>query len=177
MSQLVKNIVRFCLFLLIQVFVLNQVPPLHHLAVPLLYFLFILWLPFKTGRRTQMVLGFILGFALDSFSKTFGLFTSACVLIAFLRPFLINVLISQEGAESNYNEPSIKSMGLAPYMTYVAILAFIHNSFVFFLQALQSGGFVYFILKSLLSTAISLVLILITELLFSRKQRFRTNTV
>ncbi|MDQ2862957.1 MAG: rod shape-determining protein MreD [Bacteroidota bacterium] len=177
MSNLVKNIIRFCLFILVQVFVLNHVPPLHHLVVPYLYFLFILWLPFKMGRRSVMVLAFLLGFSLDCFTKTYGLHAAPCVLIAYFRPFLINLLISQEGAETNYNEPSIKSMGFAQYFIYVAVLTLIHHSFLFFLQALQSGGYFYFILKTLLSTAVSLVLILLTELLFVRKQRFRTNTV
>jgi rod shape-determining protein MreD len=173
MSSLVKNIIRFCLFILVQVFVLNQIPPLHQLVTPYIYFLFILWLPFKMGRRTQMLLGFLLGFALDCFTKTYGLHAASCVLIAYLRPFLINLLISQEGTESNYNEPSIKSMGF----TYLTILTFIHHTFLFFLQAMQTGGYFYFILKSVFSTAISLMLILLIELLFARKQRFRTNTV
>lgn len=177
MSNLVKNIIRFCLFILVQVFVLNHVPPLHHLVVPYLYFLFILWLPFKMGRRSVMTLAFLLGFSLDCFTKTYGLHAAPCVLIAYFRPFLINLLISQEGAETNYNEPSIKSMGFAQYFIYAAVLTLIHHSFLFFLQALQSGGYFYFILKTLLSTAVSLVLILLTELLFVRKQRFRTNTV
>ncbi len=177
MSSLAKNIIRFCLFILVQVYVLNQVPPLHHLATPYIYFLFILWLPFKMGRRSVMVLAFALGFALDCFTKTYGLHAAACVLIAYFRPFLINVLISQEGAESNYNEPSIKSMGFTPYFTYVAILTLLHHSLLFFLEALQTGGYLYFILKTLLSSAVSLLLILLTELLFVRKQRFRTNTV
>ncbi len=124
-----------------------------------------------------MVLAFLLGFSLDCFTKTYGLHAAPCVLIAYLRPFLINLLISQEGAESNYNEPSIKSMGFTPYFTYVAILTLLHHSFLFFLEALQSGGYFYFILKTLLSSGISLLLILLTELIFVRKQRFRTNTV
>jgi rod shape-determining protein MreD len=177
MSDLVKNIIRFSLFILAQVFVLNHVPPLHHLVVPYLYFLFILWLPFKMGRRSVMILAFLLGFCLDCFTKTYGLHAAPCVLIAYLRPFLINLLISQEGAETNYNEPSIKSMGFAQYFIYVAVLTLIHHSLLFFLQALQTGGYFYFIVKTLLSTAISLALILLTELLFVRKQRFRTNTV
>lgn len=177
MSSLAKNIIRFCLFILVQVYVLNQVPPLHHLVTPYIYFLFILWLPFKMGRRSVMVLAFALGFALDCFTKTYGLHAAACVFIAYFRPFLINVLISQEGAESNYNEPSIKSMGFTPYFTYVAILTLLHHSLLFFLEALQTGGYFYFILKTLLSSAVSLLLILLTELLFVRKQRFRTNTV
>ncbi|MGH2649407.1 MAG: rod shape-determining protein MreD [Ginsengibacter sp.] len=177
MSNLLKNIIRFLLFILVQVFVLNQIPPLHHLVTPYVYFLFILWLPFKMGRRSVMLLAFALGFALDCFTKTYGLHTAACVLIAYLRPFLINLLISQEGAESNYNEPSIKSMGFTPYFTYITIFTIIHHAFLFFLEALQTGGFLYFILKTLLSAGVSLLLILLTELLFVRKQRFRTNTV
>jgi rod shape-determining protein MreD len=177
MSNLVKNIIRFCLFILVQVFVLDQIPPLHHLITPYIYFLFILWLPFKMGRRTQMLLAFALGFSLDCFTKTYGLHAAPCVLIAYLRPFLINLLISQEGAESNYNEPSIKSMGFTPYFTYLTILTFIHHTFLFFLEAMQTGGFLYFILKSLFSTVVSLGLILLVELLFVRKQKFRTNTI
>ena len=177
MSNLIKNIIRFCLFILAQVFILNQIPPLHQLVTPYVYFLFILWLPFKMGRRMQMLLAFGLGFALDSFSNSYGMHAAACVLIAYLRPFLINLLISQEGAESNYNEPSIQSMGFTPYLTYVTILTFIHHTFLYFLQALQTGGYFYFFLKSLISTAISLLLILLLELLFPRKQRFRTNTI
>jgi hypothetical protein len=177
MSSLLKNIIRFSLFILVQVYILNQIPPLHHLITPYIYFLFILWLPFKMGRRTLMLLAFAIGFCLDCFMKTYGLHTAPCVLIAYLRPFLINLLISQEGAESNYNEPSIKSMGFTPYFTYVTILTLLHHSLLFFLEALQTGGYLYFILKTLLSSAVSLLLILLTELLFVRKQRFRTNTV
>jgi rod shape-determining protein MreD len=177
MSNLIKNIIRFCLFIFVQVFILDQVPPLHHLVTPYIYYLFILWLPFKMGRRMQMLLAFALGFALDCFTNTYGLHSAPCVLIAYIRPFLINLLISQEGAESNYNEPSIQSMGFTPYLTYVTILTFIHHTFLFFLQALQTGGYFYFFLKTLISTAVSLLLIFLIELLFVRKQRFRTNTV
>lgn len=177
MSTLVKNIVRFCLFVFVQVFVLSQIPPLHNLVTPYLYFLFILWLPFKMGRRTQMILAFALGFAVDSFTKTYGLHSAACVLIAYLRPFLINLLITREGAESHFSEPSIKSMGFAPYFTYVIILTFIHHIALFFLQSLQTGGYWYFVVKALFSTAVSLILVLLTELLFTRKQRFKANAV
>lgn len=175
MSTLVKLVLRFCLFIFVQVFVLFQIPPLHHLVTPYLYMLFILWLPFKMGRRTQLLLAFLLGLALDSFTQTYGLHSVPCVLIAYLRPFLIKSLVQQEDVELNYEEPSVQSMGFAPYYTYVTILIFIHHILLFFLQALQTGGMVYFIVKTLFSTAISLILVLLTELLFSRKQRFRAN--
>ncbi len=108
--------------------------------------------------------------------KTPGLHAAPCVLIAYLRPFLINMLISQEGVEANYDEPSIRSMGFAPYFTYAAVLTLIHHAFLFLLEALQFAGFIYFVSKTIFSVIISLVLVLIVELLFIRKQRFLTNT-
>mgnify|MGYP001797240401 CR=1 FL=1 len=177
MSSSLKNTVRFWLLILVQVFGINNLPTLLPFVTPVIDILFILWLPFKMRRKNVMILAFILGLTLDSFTKTYGLHAAPCVLIAYFRPFLINLLISQEGAESNYNEPSIKSMGFTPYFTFVGILTLAHHLLLFFLEALQTGGYFYFIIKTLLSTALSLLLIFLTELLFVRKQRFRTNTV
>jgi len=67
-------------------------------------------------------------------------------------------------------------MGWAPYATYVVILTVIHHTYLVFLEWLQFGSFLYFIGKVLGTTAISLLLILVTELLFFRKEKFRTNT-
>ena len=164
MSNLVKNTVRFILFILVQVFVLNSIPPLHHLVNPYLYFLFILWLPFRIGRITLMILAFALGLCLDFFTKTPGLHAAPCVLIAYLRPFIINLLMPNE-EDTNFNEPSIKSMGFAPYFTYVALLALFHHAFLVLLEALQFADFLYFVIKTFLSLAISLLIILIAEFL------------
>jgi rod shape-determining protein MreD len=177
MSTLVKNILRFILLILVQFFVLDRVR-LSFMITPYIYILFIFWMPFNFSRTLQLVLAFLLGFALDSFHHNPGFHASACVLIAYLRPFLINIMLPHEGADTNYEEPSLKSMGgFMPYMVYVGALTFIHHTWLFFLEALQFGSFWTFFIKTLLSTVISLVLIVIAELLFSRKQKFRTNTV
>lgn len=177
MSTLVKNILRFILLILVQFYVLDKIH-LHQMVTPYIYFLFILWMPFSINRSMQMVLAFLLGFTLDSFRHSPGFHSAACVLIAYLRPFLINILIPQEGADTNYDEPSARSMGgVFPYMIYAGLLSLLHHGWLFFLEALEFGNFWYFIMKTLLSTAISLVLILAAELLFYRKQKFRTNTV
>src|SRR3954469_13761103 len=99
MSTLIKNILRFMILILVQVFVLDRIH-LHQMVTPYIYFLFILWMPFKLNRTLQMLLAFVLGFTLDSFRHSPGFHAAACVLIAYLRPFLINILIPQEGAES-----------------------------------------------------------------------------
>lgn len=176
MSLLVKNIIRFIVFILVQVYILCQIPPLHQFITPYLYFLYILWLPFNISRFSLLLVSFLLGLSLDYFLGTPGLHAAPCVLIAYLRPFLINVLISQEGAELNYAEPSIKSMGFAPYALYVLIFTFIHHFYLVLIEWLRFGNFLYFIGKVTATTGVSLLLIFISEMLFFRKQKFRTNT-
>jgi len=176
MSELLKNTLRFFVFLLIQVFILFKIPPLHRFIVPYLYYLFILWLPFSLSRSALMVIAFVYGLCLDYFTRTPGLHAAACTLIAYIRPFVINLLITQEGADKNYSSPSITSMGWAPYFTYVLILTLFHHIYLVFLEWMTFGNLLYFIGKVIATTAISLLLVLLTELLFYRKEKFRTNT-
>ena len=164
------------MFILVQVYILSQIPPLHQFITPYLYFLFILWLPFSISRFNLLLVSFLLGITLDYFLSTPGLHAAPCVLIAYLRPFLINVLISQEGAELNYAEPSIKSMGFAPYSLYVLVFTFIHHFYLVLIEWLHFGSFLYFLGKITATTGVSLLLMFITEMLFFRKQKFRTNT-
>jgi len=176
MNKLVKNSIRFILFILIQVFFLLEIKPLHQFIVPYVYFLYILWLPYNTPRMSLTMIGFIFGLTLDYFTKSPGLHAAPCILIAYLRPFLINILIRQEGSELNYRSPSITSMGFAPYATYIIILTIVHNGYLVFLEWLHFGSFLYFIGKVLATTGVSILLIFLTELLFFRKEKFRTNT-
>jgi hypothetical protein len=52
----------------------------------------------------------------------------------------------------------------------------VHNSYLVLLEWLQFGSFLYFLGKVLATSGVSLMLILVTELLFFRKEKFRTNT-
>ena len=177
MSVLVKNILRAIFFMLIQVFILDKIV-IGKLFTPYLYFLFILWLPFSTSRAWLMLIGFAYGFVLDSFRHNPGFHAAASVLIAYARPFLVSLFISQEGADTNFAEPSIKSMGgFMPYAIFITTLTLLHNGWIFLLEAWQFGGFWYFVGKTIFSTVISALLIIIAELIFVRKQKFRTNTV
>ncbi len=169
--------IRYALFILVQVFVLFQIEPLHRFVVPYLYFLYILWLPFNMPRTSLLLLSFVYGLTLDAFTQTPGLHAAPCTLIAYLRGVLINVLIPQEGADKNYQSPSFTSMGWAPYATYAIVLTLVHNGYLVFLEWLQFGSFLYFLGKVLATSGISLLLILVTELIFARKEKFRTNTV
>lgn len=176
MSDFVRNILRFALLIIIQVYILNKIPHLHRFITPYIYFLFILWLPFSVSRLWLLVIGFFCGLILDYFTMTPGLHAAASLLIAYVRPFIINILTPKDTSDFNYREPSPRAMQWAPYTVYIFILTLLHHGYMVFLEWLSFGNFFDFIIKVSASTAISMLLILTTELLFPRKLKFRTNT-
>ena len=176
MSDLVRNILRFAIFIMVQVYVLNKIPHLHRFIVPYFYFLFLLWLPFSISRIGLLIVAFITGLVLDFFTMTPGLHAAACVLLAYCRPFVINILTPKDPSEFNYREPSPRAMGWTPYLVYALVLTFVHHGYLTLLEWLSFGTFLGFLIKIIATTAISMLLIITTELLFPRRMKFRTNT-
>lgn len=176
MNDLVKNIFRFILFIGLQVYVLDKIPPLHRFIIPIIYYLFILWLPFSISRFWLLIVAFITGLIYDFFTITPGLHAAACVLIAYFRPYIVNILIPKDTSEFNYNEPSAKAMGWAPYTIFVFSLTLLHHGYLLLLEFLDVGGFMDFLVKVVSTTGISMLLILTAEILFPRKLKYRTNT-
>jgi hypothetical protein len=123
-----------------------------------------------------LITGFITGMALDFFTMTPGLHAAACVLVAYARPFVINILTPKETSEFNYREPSPKSLGWTPYFVYIFVLTLLHHGYLTLLEWLSFGTFLTFLIKIVATTAISILLIFTIELLFPRRMKFRTNT-
>lgn len=175
MNDLVKNIFRLAIFILVQVYILNKIPHLHRFVVPYLYYLFLLWIPFNTSRLSLLLIGFVTGLSLDYFKMTPGLHAAACVLVAYVRPFIIHLLMPKEVFEFTFREPSPRSMGWGPYIVYALVLTLVHHIYLVLLEWLDFGSFLDFLFKILATTAISMLLILTVELLFPRKMKYRTN--
>jgi len=169
MNNILKNSIRFVLFLLIQIIILNEVPPLHQFITPYLYFTFLLWLPFGTNRLTLTILGFVLGYSLDVFTNTPGLHAAAATLVGYVRPTILNLLLAQETSEEVNKKPSVGTMGWGPFLTYVFLLTFIHHFYLVLLEWLQFGNFTYFIGKVIATSLMSVLLILLVELVMNRR--------
>jgi len=165
MSNLMKNMIRFILLLLLQVFVLNKVL-IHEFVNPYIYILFILLLPFNLPRAALLFCALLMGLSLDAFMNTMGMHAAACVLIAYIRPFMINILSPQGGFEATQKAPSVTTMGWAPFALYAAVLVLIHHIAYFSLEVFGFSNWVYLLLKILLSSAVSFGLIMLYEMLF-----------
>lgn len=169
----IRQIVRFVILLAFQVLFLNRIPPLHQFIVPYIYFVFILWLPFRIGRTPLLLISFATGMLADFFFITPGLHAASCVFIGFIRPFLINLLLPKEQTEWGAEEPDRKTMGSFTYFIYLSIMTLSHHFYLILLEWMQFGDFVYFIGKLAGTTFVSLLLIFIIDLFNKRNSRNR----
>ena len=157
MPVVLQNIIRFILLVLFQVLVLSNIQFLGYIN-PYLYILIILALPVQMPRWLTLILAFGLGLIIDTFTNTMGLHAFATVLVAFLRNGIIKLFTSIE--EGNNPTPSFYSFGVSAYVKYVVVLVLIHHSTLLMLEAFSFVNFGITLIKIILSTAVTVLMIL-----------------
>jgi rod shape-determining protein MreD len=100
----------------LQVFVLNHIGFLQFIN-PYLYIYFIIALPVAFPRIPALLLAFVMGAAIDMFGNTPGIHIFACVLAAFIRPYLLEVFQSTRK------------------FSYILIMVAVHHTALFLLEA------------------------------------------
>ena len=163
---MIINIVKYgaiCILLvLFQGLILNNIE-FGGYIVPFLYVVFILALPFETPNWLVLLIGFGLGVAIDSFSSTLGMHTSATVFMAFCRVYLLKLIAPRGGYEFN-SKPNVQIMGLTWYLLYASILVFLHHIFLFYVESFKFTQFFYTFGRAVASSFFTLILILIVQL-------------
>ncbi len=162
------NLFRFIVVIFIQVFLLKNID-VYNLSTPYFYILFILLLPFETPNFLLFALSFLLGIIIDAFYDTPGLHASACVLLALVRVMFISITVQKEGFD-NEPDPALSMMGFRWFFTYTIVLTLFHHFLLFNLEAFSFSQFEYTVSRFLLSSVFTVVLILISGLLFYRRK-------
>jgi hypothetical protein len=158
-----KNIGRFVFIILFQVLILNNIQ-FSGFINPYFYIYFILLLPFETPRWLLLLSAFCLGISLDAFTNTFGLNAAACVLIAFVRPFVISAISTGTEFMTGHS-PSLKNQGVKWFAYYSIILVLVHHFTLFYLEIFRFTEFFQTLFRVLLSSIFTLLIIFIAELL------------
>ncbi|MBK9731610.1 MAG: rod shape-determining protein MreD [Chitinophagaceae bacterium] len=153
LSRIIGYFIRFALLAFAQVMILNNVH-LHGLFNPYIYPLFILLLPFETPPSLVLIIGFLCGIVIDLYSNSLGLHAAATTVVAFLRPYMINLLRPAAGYQPE-DRPTIASMGFLWFMVYASVLVFMHHLVFFMIETLSFSQFLFVISKIAVSTAIS----------------------
>ena len=163
-NTLIRNIIRFIVLVVMQVLVFDNMRFGNYIH-PCVYVLFLMILPFDTTKWSLLINGFVLGMAVDIFSGTPGLNAAATVFMAFIRPFVINIMTRKSDLEGK-NEPTITDMGPQWFIVYGLLLLLLHNLMLFWLEAFSIKLLGLILLETLLSAPISLLIIILIIYVF-----------
>jgi len=165
--NLFKYAIVFLVSVLLQVLIFNNIL-IARMISPFFYILFIILLPFDTPRALLLFLSFTLGLTIDIFTNTPGVHASACLLTGFLRPFILQLISSRETLES-VSAPRVENMGFQWFAGYTTFLVIIHHLFLFFIEAFTFQSFHITLLRVILSSVLSVILIVLSQFLIFRR--------
>ena len=167
-KNILINILRFVLLILLQVLVLNNINLGGYLN-PYVYVMFILLLPFETPKWLLLLSAFVLGFTVDIFTASMGMHAAAATFMAFLRPSVSRIIHSRKEYEPGI-KPGINDLGIRWFFSYTLILVFAHNLVLFFVEVFRFEEFFSTMSRVILSTLLSTLLIIIINL-FVKKDK------
>lgn len=159
----------FILIVLIQGLVVNNIE-INSYFNPMIYPVMIMMLPFELNILITMLVAFLLGISVDAFSNTFGLNASAALVIGYLRPTVLNIIKPRDGYDATLL-PSIHDMGRLWFLTYAAVLLFIHHIWFFTIEVLRFDQFLQILLKTISSLAFSLFLVILFQYIFYKPSK------
>lgn len=159
------NALRFLGLLLLQVLVLNNINFLGYIN-PYLYILFILVFPFTGNKSLLIGLSFLLGLSIDFFSDSGGVHAAASVFIGYLRPFLLKFSF---GVSYEYNAIKLSKVTFSERLIYISLMVILHHLVLFSLEIFSVSRILLILKSTLFSGIFSIILILCSLVLFSRK--------
>lgn len=164
-SEIISNIFRFIILVLLQVLVLNNINFLGYIN-PYLYILFIIAFPLDGNKSLLIIVSFLLGLSIDLFEDSGGVHAAACLVIAYLRPLFLKFSF---GVSYEYNMVKINKAPLTERITYITFMILIHHLVLFSLEIFSFSHILLLLKSTLFSSIFSIVLVFCTLLLFSRK--------
>ena len=158
--EIVSTIFLFLLYLTLQILLVRNLV-LFDYAFCFIYIACILLLPNETSLTWLLLVAFMTGFVVDIFYNTPGMHAAATVLMAYVRPLIVRAQIDVPGLESRI-EFSLRELGTGAFFRYVFVLALIHHTALFSIEASSLSLIIPTLVRvgaSTLFTTVSIVLI------------------
>ena len=152
-----KQIGRYIVIMLLQVLLFNQLQ-LWGACHPYVYILCLLMMPISLPHSVDMLIGAGVGIIMDIFCNSLGVHTASCILIMFIRPYLIGAIVNDK---DRLNEQiSLRAIGMEAMIKYVVILVIIHHLTVFSLAAWSWHHIGFILLETIVSSIVTIVMII-----------------
>lgn len=160
---------QFIIFLALQILLMRNMV-LFNTAFCFIYIAFLLFLPIQMPKVLLLVLAFVAGITIDIFYDTMGINAAACVLLAYLRPYVLLLLTPRDDYEKN-DSVNVHVMGWRWFMVYTLFLVFVHHLALFFLELGSFRAVGFTLAKVFLSTLLTFIVLVIIQLLFFSARR------
>ena len=162
MNKEIKYFLQIPIFLLVQIYVLNEVLIGSYIN-PFLYIILLIIMPFKMPKWYLLIYAFVFGLLIDVFSGNLGMHSTACLILAVSKNLISKLTIPHNIIEEN-DELIVQKIGWKSFFLFSSILIFIHHTTLFLLE--HTFFDVYIFLKIFLSTIITTFVISVTQLFF-----------
>ena len=147
-----KQIGRYIVVMLLQVLLFDQLQLLG-VCHPYIYVLCLLMMPITLPHSADMIIGAAVGIVMDIFCNSLGVHMAACILLMFLRPYILGTIVSDK---DRLNEQiNLRTIGMEALVKYVGILVVIHHLTVFMLAAWSWSHIGFVLIETVVSSFIT----------------------
>lgn len=166
-SALFANIFRFILLLAVQIIIFNNMNFLGYIS-PYPYLLFIILYPVNGNKSGLLAASFLLGITMDMFSNSGGFHTTACIVLAYYRPYLFKFAF---GLSYEYQTIRLNDVLTPERFTFILLSVIIHHLILFTLEAFQFTLILDVLIRTLLSSLFTLIICIIIIYLIKPNRR------
>lgn len=166
-STLLVNILRFIMLLAVQIIIFNNMNFLGYIS-PFPYLLFIILYPVNANKSVLFIASFLLGLTMDMFSNSGGIHATACLVLAFLRPYIFKFAF---GLSYEYQTIKLNDVITPERFSFILLSVVIHHFTLFLLEAFQFNFFLDILLRTLLSTVFTIIICIIIIYLIKPNKR------
>lgn len=166
-SALLVNIFRFVLLLATQIIVFNNMNFFGFIS-PFPYVLFIILYPVNGNKSGLLLASFLLGLIMDMFSNSGGIHATACLALAYFRPFLFKFSF---GLSYEYQTVKLNDVLTPERFSFILLSVVLHHLVLFILEAFQFSFFWDILLRTVLSTVFTIIICIIIIYLIKPNKR------
>jgi hypothetical protein len=170
-NNIISFFLYFLLFLAFQILIFKNLS-LYDYALCFIYVGFILLLPFDIDHMLLILVSFLLGIMIDIFYDTLGIHAGSCALVAYMRPYIINVFTPKGGYDKGA-EVSIGAQGFQWMILYGGLMIFIHHFVLFLFEAWSLKLFFSLLAKTLISSFFTLIVFILFQYLFQSPKGYK----
>ena len=167
MSNIFQNMVWFFILVIMQVLIFNNIN-LFGFTNPYIYIVFVFYYPLQKEKGLFLFLSFLLGLCIDFFTDSGGINAAATLFIAYIRlPLLSSILRKSDFDLHLFN---IRSISFGKAFSFIVLLTLIHHFILFSLDYFSLNNFGSILFKTITTSALSIFVILIGIILFTKKK-------